>query len=229
MDESKQSLRQIRSKSLREHTVDMLREAILIGDLKPGESLIETDLSERLGVSRAPIREALQILNKEGLVDIVPYHRTTVRRLRKVDIEELYSMRILLETFAVRRLIALSNPDHITAMRDSYSEMLKVAHAEDMQRMNIVDRAFHTSLIVMCNHALLVSMWETVAMKVRQIMALRTVHNTDIHEIAHSHLPIIDAIAVGDEATAIPLLEKHIVTAGYLIVEDWDDGAEDMA
>lgn len=223
MDESKRSLKPIRSKSLREHTVDMLREAILLGELKPGEQLIETDLSERLGVSRAPIREALQILNKEGLVEIVPYHGTSVRKLTKRDIEETYSMRILLETFAVRRLIAERNPAHIQALRAAYDEMLQAATAQDMKRMNLVDRAFHTSLIEMCNHTLLSSMWQPVTMKVRQIMALRTVYNTDIMQIAHSHLPIIEAIAAADEVAAIPLVEKHIVTAGYLIVEDWHD------
>lgn len=223
MDEPKQSLKQIRNKSLREHTLDMLRQAILLGELKPGESLVETDLAERLGVSRAPIREALQILDKEGLVEIIPYHGTTVRNLTRTDIEELYSMRILLEIFAVKRMIAQGNPDHVTRLRNYYNEMLKAGKAGDFTQMNAIDRVFHDSLIEMGAHSLLVSMWQLVAMKVQQVMALRNLRNTDIMQIAHNHLPIIDAIAAQDAGRAIPLLEEHIASVGDLIAEDWRD------
>ncbi|MGV2434584.1 MAG UNVERIFIED_CONTAM: GntR family transcriptional regulator [Anaerolineae bacterium] len=71
---------QISTKSLRERILDALRSAILSGELKPGQALVETDLAAQLGVSRAPLREAIQILNTEGLVTVVPYHGTTVNQ-----------------------------------------------------------------------------------------------------------------------------------------------------
>jgi DNA-binding GntR family transcriptional regulator len=70
----KPNLPQIKNMSIREQSLDTLREAILSGELKPGQSLTEMDLSRQLGVSRAPIREALRILNSEGLVETIPYH-----------------------------------------------------------------------------------------------------------------------------------------------------------
>ena len=111
----KPNLPQIKNLSMQEQTLDTLREAILTGELKPGQSLIEMDLSRQLGVSRAPIREALRILNSEGLIETIPYHGTTVRRLSKADIEEIYSMRSLLETFAVEQVIRGAQPRTFTA------------------------------------------------------------------------------------------------------------------
>ncbi|MEZ4671421.1 MAG: GntR family transcriptional regulator [Anaerolineae bacterium] len=99
-------LHQIENRPLRERVLDALRDAIISGELKPGQDLVETELAASLGVSRAPLREALQILSSEGLVETIPYTGTTVKRLTRTDIEELYSLRSVLETFAIRRIIA---------------------------------------------------------------------------------------------------------------------------
>ena len=91
------SLTQIHNRPLRDHVLDMLHSAIVNGELKPGQLLIEADLAAQLGVSRAPLREAINILSTEGLVEIIPYHATSVKKLSRKDIEELYSVRSLME------------------------------------------------------------------------------------------------------------------------------------
>ena len=75
----------IPNKSLREHVLDALRDAILNGELKPGQTLVESDLATQLGVSRAPLREAIQILKTEGLLEAVSYKGTTVKHLEKKE------------------------------------------------------------------------------------------------------------------------------------------------
>ena len=215
------SLKQLKSQSLHEQTLDVIRQAILNGEIKPGQALTETRLASDLGVSRAPVREALRILNTEGLVETVPYHGTTVRSLNKQDIQELYSMRSTLECFAVKQIIAAANPEHIQKLRGLYAEMDKAGQAKDIKLVNNIDRAFHDELISMSNHSLLEAMWQMVAMRVRQVMALTNRRNSDLRQIARNHIPIIDAIEAGDEPEAIALLEQHIASAGSLIVEDW--------
>lgn len=200
----------------------MLREAILSGELRPGDPLVETDLAKQLGISRAPVREALQILGKEGLVDIRSYHSTTVRRMTRTDIEELYSMRTLLECFALRRMMARANPDDVATLRAHYDVMLTAGQAQNIKRMNELDRAFHNDLIALSGHSLLISMWQTVAMRVQQVMALRNRRNTDVTQIARNHLPIIEAIEAGEVEQAVRLLQDHIATTGDLIAEAWD-------
>lgn len=217
----KPNLPQIKNLSIREQTLSTLREAILTGELKPGQTLTETDLSNQLGVSRAPIRESLRILNSEGLIETIPYHGTTVRRLTKTDIEEIYSMRIQLETFAVEHIIHANNPEHIAWLRDNYEQMVAAGERRDIKTVNVLDRDFHDALIEMSGHSLLQSMWLMVAMKVRQVMALVNRRNTDLTQIARNHLPLIDAIENGDLAQAKEYLKEHISSAGDLIAEDW--------
>jgi len=223
----KPNLPQIKNLSIREQTLHTLREAILTGELKPGQTLTETDLSTQLGVSRAPIREALRILNSENLVETIPYHGTTVRRLTKTDIVEIYSMRILLETFAVEHIIQANNPEHITWLRNNYEQMLVAGDKDDIKTINVLDRDFHDELIVMSGHTLLLTMWQTVAMKVRQVMVLVNRRNSDITQIAHNHLPLIDAIEARDIQLATDLLKTHISSAGDLIAEDWQTDSLD--
>jgi DNA-binding GntR family transcriptional regulator len=224
MQEDGLVLGQLNNKSLRERVLDVLREAILHGDLKPGQPLIETDLAAQLGVSRAPLREAIQVLNKEGLVETIPYHGTTVRRLSTTDIEELYSLRGALEAFAISRIIACQ--DHAAVAADLhaiYEHMLQAANMGDLKRVNEIDRDFHDALIHATGHRLLITTWRSVSLRVRQIMALRNMRNSDLKQVAYNHQPIIEALAVGDAVKAEVLIKAHVASAGDLALEGWID------
>lgn len=223
MKESTALLNQISNKPLRERILDSLRDAIVGGDLKPGQTLVETDLASQLGVSRAPLREALQILASEGLVETIPYRGTMVRTLTKIDIEELYSLRSVLETFAIQRVIAQNSAENVELLRQRYDNMLAAAEAGDLKQVNLIDRAFHDALIELSQHSLLWNTWNVVSMRVRQVMALLNRRNSDLKQIAYNHLPIIEAIAEGSEARAITLIQEHIANSRDLIAEGWDD------
>lgn len=226
MNHETPALNQIDNKPLREKVLDALREAIIQGDLKPGDALVESDLAAQLGVSRAPIREALQILNSEGLLQVVPYHGTTVRILTRADIEELYSLRSVLEEFALRRMLARRTPEDAQALRAVYEAMLQAAHEGSLKRVNAIDRQFHDTLIERSGHQLLTMVWNSVSMRVRQLMGLLNERNTDLKQIAYNHLPLLEAIEHGDEERAVALLRQHIAASGTLIAEGWNDSAE---
>lgn len=217
----KPNLPPIKNMSIREQSLDTLREAILSGELKPGQSLKEMDLARQLGVSRAPIREALRILNSEGLVETIPYHGTTVTRLTKDDIEEIYGMRMLLESYALERVMAAGEPVQFQQLRNMVDGMVSAGDRGDLSAVNGLDRDFHDALIEVSRHHLLAAIWQTVAMKVRQVMALVNRRNTNLTQIAHNHLPLLDAMEAGDTALAQQILRAHIATAGDLIAEDW--------
>lgn len=219
---SSYQLHSIANKPLKERVLDALRDAILNGDFKPGQPLIETEIAAQLGVSRAPLREALQILSTEGLVETVPYHGSRVRALTRVGIEELYSLRTVLETFALERVMARRNPADVEHLREIYERMLAAAERGDLASVSAIDRDFHLALITMSGHSLLLSIWQMVAMRVQQVMALRNRRNSDFTQIARNHLPIIDAIAAGDLEQARALLIEHIASSADLIIDGWD-------
>ncbi|MDL1899747.1 GntR family transcriptional regulator [Anaerolineae bacterium CFX9] len=212
----------LQNEPLRKRVLDALRDAILSGELKPGQALVETELAADLGVSRAPLREALQQLAAEGLVEVVPYRGAAVRMLHRKDIEELYSLRIALETFAARRIIEANLPEASRRLHAIFDDMLAAADAGDISRVSQIDRQFHDALIELSDHSLLQSMWNAVNLRVRQVMALRNRRNSDIRQIAFNHLPIIEAIDKRDLPEATRLLETHIASAGDLIAEGWD-------
>lgn len=217
------TLNHIENRSLRDRVLDALREAIITGEIKPGQQLVETELATSLGVSRAPLREALQILSAEGLAETVPYHGTTVRRLTKADIEELYSLRSVLETFAVQRILEQHDPQQAILLRQCFEKMLAAAEAGDLKHVNQIDREFHDLLIELSGHSLLLTSWSVVSMRVRQVMALLNRRNSNLKQIAYNHVPIIEAIESGDVETAVQLIEKHVAASAEIIAEGWPD------
>ena len=213
----------IDNKPLRERVLDALREAIITGELKPGQPLVEMELASQLGISRAPLREALQTLVQEGLIETAAYRGTIVRPLTRTDIEELYSLRSVLETFAVQRLIAQNNAENVVKLRECFELMLAAAQSGDLAGVNQIDRLFHDTLIELSQHSLLSITWSSVSNRVRQVMALRNQRNTDITTIAYNHLPIIDAIEKLDVELATTLIQRHVATSGDLLAENWDE------
>lgn len=213
----------IENKPLRERVLDALREAIITGELKPGQPLVEMELASQLGVSRAPLREALQTLAREGLIETAPYRGTVVRPLTRTDIEELYSLRSVLETFAVQRIIAQDNAENVVVLHECFELMLAAAQNGDLIEVNRIDRRFHDTLIELSRHSLLALTWSSVSNRVRQVMALRNQRNTDITTIAYNHLPIIDAIEQRNVELATTLIQQHVATSGDLLAENWDE------
>lgn len=214
---------------LSDRIVIRLRNAILSGELIPGQVLVESDIASQLGVSRAPVREAIRILSAEGLVESVPYHGTRVSEVSQTDVEELYSLRSVLEQFAVQRIIQLSQPEHVKLLRELYTDMEAAAEAGDLNRVNAIDRAFHDALITLSSHQMLQHTWTVVSFRVLQVMSLRRIRRKitqrdDMKELVESHLPIIDAICDGDEGRAVDLIREHISTSGDLVAADWESG-----
>jgi DNA-binding GntR family transcriptional regulator len=221
------SLGHINSKSLREHVLDMLHAAIVNGELKPGQLLVEADLAAKLGVSRAPLREAINILSTQGLVEIVPYHGTRVKSLSRKDIEELYSVRSLMEGFAIQTLIEAGHTQEVARKLSAIcAAMLTAADAGDLMAVTQLDRDFHDTLVEGSGNDLLQMLWNTVSLRVRQVMSLKNRSKGNLPEIARNHLAIVEVIESMDIEKAVALIHEHIGTTGDLIAKSWE---EDMS
>ncbi len=221
-----QRLDSIETLPLRHRIADILREAILSGDFKPGQALTEAGIAEQLRVSRAPVREALRVLAKEALIESIPYKGTTVKALSPKDVEEVYSLREQLEAFAIRRIIENEDID-LSPLEDSCQRMLRAAETLDMHQVSLEDERFHKTVIHLARHELLSSFWNTLALRVRQIMALRNAQNQNPKEVALNHPPIVAALRRRDLGGALELIHQHVASAADLSLEGWpqDDPA----
>lgn len=220
------NLQHIENKPLREKIVDILRDMLISGELRPGQSLVESKIASQMGVSRVPVREAIQTLSSEGLVDIIPYRGSVVRHLTRRDIEELYSLRAVLESFAISRIVANTGLSPSEPLTTCFNNMLDAAKSGDINLVNEMDRRFHDTLIELADHKLLSLTWSSVSLRVRQVMALRNRQNSDLTQIAYNHLPIIEAISNRDEQTAVNLIKVHVASSGDLLAELWDHDSD---
>jgi DNA-binding GntR family transcriptional regulator len=217
---SNKTFEEISNVPLRQKIVTVLRDAILSGELKPGQALVETTLAAQFGVSRAPLREALRSLGKDGLIETIPYRGTTVKTLSRKDVEEIYSLRGLHESFAVQRIIERKRPEDVETLREICVRMRQAAQANDFKKLNQEDDNFHHQLILLAEHDMLTSIWEQVSLRVRQLMALTNQLKRDPLEVAQNHLPMVEAIANRNLKKATTLIQSHISSAKDLVLAD---------
>ena len=201
------ALAPIEQQPLRVQIADRLRRAIVTGQIRPGSVLVETALAEQMAVSRAPVREAIQILENDGLVETFAYKGKRVKPLTVRDVEETYSLRQAFEVMAVRRILARgADPAPLTA---PCAAMQAAAAAGDRAGLVTADEAFHRMLIRLSDHHLLEASWNALYLRIHQIMSLRSRNDQNLAQIAANHPPIVAALARGDEAEAVRLISEH--------------------
>lgn len=211
---------------LRLRIASVLREAILDGDLRPGTPLVETALAERLEVSRAPVREAIRILAEEGLIETAPYRGSRVRPIERRDVEEVYELRGLHETFAVARIIERSDACDLSELEATCGRMSEHASRGDMRAVSAEDDRFHRLLIEAADHRLLLSIWTQLALRARQIMSLRNLQLKDPQQVATNHAGIVDALKARRLETALERVREHVREGTMLVVDGWGEGEE---
>ena len=187
----------ITQQPLKVQIADRLRQAIVSGRLKPGTPLVETVLADQMNVSRAPIREAIQILENDGLVETVAYKNKRVKPVTAREVSEIYSLREVFEVMAVRRI--LDSGADVGSLRDPCEAMAAAARSGSRARLAAADESFHHRLIELADHTLLLQSWTSLYLRIHQIMALRTRREKmDLDRVAANHPPIVDAIESGD-------------------------------
>lgn len=126
---------------------DAIRSAILRGALEPGRVVSQLQLARELGVGRTPLREALRLLQREGLVTLEPNRRVRIAQLSVADAEEIYTMRITLEAVAIRLTIPNLTAEDFAELEGLYAQMDYFTRLNDVERLNAPHRAFHLGFV----------------------------------------------------------------------------------
>lgn len=195
---------------LRIRVARVLREAILDGVLEPGEAIVEQAIAAELGISRAPVREAIHALAQEGLIDSVPYTGSAVRHPTPRDVEETYSLRAVLERFALERIGDVGRIGHDSVLEDACARMEDHARAANVVDLTNEDLRFHRRLIELADHDLLLASWHGLEIRIRLAMRLRNATFRDPATVAANHRSILDAFRRGDDPTAAALVRDHV-------------------
>jgi GntR family transcriptional regulator, gluconate operon transcriptional repressor len=186
---------------LGDEVAQMLRRAIISGELESGTHLVESVLSERFHVSRAPIREALRELEGEGLVES-RRRGVYVKGLTPQDVWELYSLRTMLEGAAVELAVARFDETDIAALRGHLEMMAAAAATGRRPDFAKADMGFHTELFERIGHRRLLHVWRSFVDTYRVILEITDTENPDLDAVVVDHRQILDAIERRDAGEA---------------------------
>ena len=198
---------------------ERLRDSIVNGSLEPGSQLSEVELATRFGVSRGPVREALQRLIQEGLVRSEPHRGVFVPVLSDDDVRDIYLARDALETSAVRRIIDTSRGEQAASELDQSVKLMAEAEAaEDWEAVGRHDLDFHTTLVAATGSERLQRMFSTVISETRLCLGVLTAADART-DLVGEHRQIASLIREGRAAEAVTVLKRHFDDA-VLILHD---------
>ena len=198
--------------NLRDYIEQQVRNAVLNGTFKPGERIIETAIADQLSVSRAPVREALSALEREGLVINRPRRGYFVVDFTEKDIEEIYSLRLLLEVGALPRAIDRLNDQNIADMQRMVEELgTTVSQEEAFEAVINLDLSFHELICRGADHSRLLSAWNSMRWQTRMLIGLTTkTHYNHPDQPKELHQRILNAIVEKDLERAELNLTEHL-------------------
>jgi GntR family transcriptional regulator of gluconate operon len=208
-----------------------LRHAILSGRLQPGDRISDARVATEMGISRAPVREAIRQLAARGLVLEQPRRGAFVTRLSRAAVHEVYDCRRALESLAGRRLAVTTDvDDRIRPLRTIVEEMAQISFNDPLARAD-ADHRFHSMLCEVTENTWLIRLYEQIADQSRLIQALDSFAHRRLttYDLAPVHRPIVDAIATAEPYAAERAILEHIDVAERLFVADLPeiDGLDD--
>ena len=196
-----------------------LREAIMSGNLKPGQRLVERELCEMMGVSRPSIREALRLLEADGLVNTVPHRGPMVSTISLEEARQLYAARAVLEGFAGRECARLHDPAVVRKIGEALGR-LKIALAEsDMIAVLEAKTDFYAALIGGCQNAFIERMLKPLHDRITLLRITSMSHPKRVNKSLREVTAIWRAIQSGDEDLAERCCVDHIKAAAVAALD----------
>jgi DNA-binding GntR family transcriptional regulator len=204
-------------RTLSDYIADQLRQAILANQFKPNQRMVEQEIAESMQTSRGPVRDALKILENEGLVVRQPHRGAFVAELNLEDFIEIYTLREALESLALRYAIKRAAPKQIELLEELVRTMVEISGHDPVNQVEAtdVDLKFHHTLCVISGHQRALSAWEALSGQIRiVVLKHRLFHPDDLRERSISwHERIVDAIRERNTEKAIDELHIHMAAS----------------
>lgn len=197
-------------KPLGDIVFEYLRTAILNGDLKPGERLMEMHLAQKLGVSRTPVREAIRKLEKEKFVEMAPRKGAYVAGLTAKDILDVLEIRMIMEGFASGLAACRMLPSELEELKKILASFGEFLESGDRRGMMEMDNAFHAKIFEATGNAKLIDIIRDLHDQFQRFRLIYFHEFDNFHDIQKSHHEIYEAIELGDEKLAFSRGKSHI-------------------
>lgn len=194
---------------LREQVRDLLLERIVSGVYSPGSRLVETRIAQELGVSQAPVREALRDLEQLRLVVHESFRGCSVRSVSAADLLEAYPVRAALEELAARMAAERIDDGELERLAEHVEAMRQATRDGDPTAEAAADAAFHATIVSAARNSVLTQQWEQLLPHARTLLSL-TLPASPLGDLADRHLPILEALRRRDAGDAQAAMGAHL-------------------
>ncbi len=203
------SIDQLKKRPLYSHEIkDLIKQAILSGDLKPGDRVVETRLARKLGVSQSPVREAIRELEIVGLIESRPYQGAFVRVVDKQGIIDAYKVRSALEIVAMQTIVHTITDGQLDELSGLMRKMEQAGRDKNFELFIELDSLFHEKIVELANNELLLHLWNQC--KIRDYTRISTcVSVLSMDELATRHRMMFDALQQKDDKMVVAAVTEH--------------------
>jgi DNA-binding GntR family transcriptional regulator len=194
--------------------VEQAAEAIVAaaarGIFLPGDRLVEAEIARDLGISRVPVREALRLLESQGIVVSTPYKGMRLMQVTNAGVAALMRVRLALETLAVQEALrALGGPERFATLNHAAASYALAVRLGDPAPIVLADEAFHAELCRVSGNLVLLALWQGLARQLAVVWGLAHQSRPRPETVAEHHA-LITALEDGDEALALGALGRHV-------------------
>lgn len=214
--------------TLRERTYHALLDLILQGTLMPGSQLDEQQLADQLSISRTPIREAINMLVQDSLVEYRSYKGSFVRRFTQKDVQEVYEVRAVLEGLAARLAVHNLTDESLLTLEKILTEIDDAVQTRNLEKLSDADRRFHKMIVQIAqNHTL----EQALGRLDRQVQLMRSLANHDPDIVIRTSIErpqIMAALKARDGNKASELLEAHILGVKESLIEQLSSAQKEV-
>jgi DNA-binding GntR family transcriptional regulator len=214
--------------SLADNTVDILREMILLEKLEPGTPLPERDISAAMGISRTPLREAIQILEREGLIEYSPSRRPSVANPTIEEITDYLRIQGALEALAGELACANASDQELANVSKLNQEMLDMNGEDDPLVSFERDMFFHSAIVAASHNLPLVETHSNYNARLWRARFLSSQRHKSRNNTRQEHQEIVDALLSRNSKAASQALQHHLTTAVSNIAKALEEKAEDF-
>jgi DNA-binding GntR family transcriptional regulator len=202
--------------NLREQIKDVILQRILDGDYEPGARLVETRIAQELGVSQAPVREALRDLEQLGCIVHEPFRGCSVRAFSADELIEAFPVRAALEALAARLAAERMTEDELLRLAELVETMRAAADRGDAHDQSQANAQFHATIMRAARNATLERQWSFLEPFSRTYISVSQ-PGLDLRALSDRHIPILDALRARDGDAAAEAMHQHLMDAAYLL------------
>lgn len=207
--------------NLSDRVYNVLLDRIITRKIKPGERLVEEDLAENLGISRTPIREALNRLFRDDLIELIPRKGGYIKKLTARDVEEVYEIREVLENLVVRLAIPLIRDNGLKKLEELVRKTEKLTGKDKMKSQVNIDSELHNLIISSCGNKRLQKMIKSLYNFIQAFRVLEAQQPRRSNQAFQEHKMILEALSKRNTGRAAKLMSEHIENTKNNILADF--------